>query len=67
MAVPGQDSTPYVDALLAYADREPGRLHVPGHKGGPGADPKLRELAGDVGLRNDIPALIAEYSAAMSI
>ena len=58
MAVPGQDSTPYVDALLAYADREPGRLHVPGHKGGPGADPKLRELAGDVGLRNDIPALI---------
>jgi arginine decarboxylase len=58
VAVPGQDSTPYVDALLAYADREPGRLHVPGHKGGPGADPKLRELAGDVALRNDIPALI---------
>jgi arginine decarboxylase len=53
-----QDRTPYVDALLAYARREPGRFHIPGHKGGPGADPALRELVGEPGLRHDIPALI---------
>ncbi len=56
--VPGidQDTTPYLDALLAYADRDPGRFHVPGHKGGPGADPALREAIGDRALRLDIPA-----------
>src|SRR3954466_8953749 len=54
----GQDSTPYVDALLAYAARDPGRFHVPGHKGGPGADPALRRLAGEEGLSHDIPSLI---------
>ncbi|HEU5142703.1 MAG TPA: aminotransferase class V-fold PLP-dependent enzyme [Solirubrobacterales bacterium] len=53
----GQDSTPYVDAMLDYADREPGRFTVPGHKGGAGADPALRELVGEVGLRNDIPSV----------
>ena len=51
-----QDQTPYLDALIAYADREPGRFHVPGHKGGPGADPALREALGDAVLRLDIPA-----------
>ncbi len=54
----GQDATPYVDALLAYAARDPGRMHIPGHKGGPGADPSLRELVGAEGLAHDIPALI---------
>jgi lysine decarboxylase len=54
----GQDSTPYLDALLAYAGRKPGRFHIPGHKGGPGADPALRTLAGEAGLAHDIPALI---------
>jgi arginine decarboxylase len=53
----GQDSTPYVDALLAYAAREPGRFQVPGHKGGLGADPAMRELVGEAGLRNDIPSV----------
>lgn len=52
------DATPYVDALLAYAERDPGRQHVPGHKGGPGADPALRRLVGDAALRDDIPSLI---------
>jgi arginine decarboxylase len=56
--VPGQDTTPYVDALLAYAARNPDRLNIPGHKGGPGAGPKLIELAGEVALRNDVPTLI---------
>ncbi len=53
----GQDSTPYVDALLAYAKLDPGRFQVPGHKGGLGADPAMTELVGEVGLRNDIPSV----------
>ena len=53
-----QESTPYLDALLSYSAREPGRYHVPGHKGGSGADPALRRLAGEEALRHDIPALI---------
>jgi arginine decarboxylase len=53
----GQPDTPYLDALRAYAARKPGRFHVPGHKGGPGADPALRELFGDRVLELDIPAL----------
>jgi arginine decarboxylase len=57
MASEGQDSTPYVDALLAYSARDPGRFQVPGHKGGAGADPALRELVGEVGLRNDVPSI----------
>ncbi|HEX6229153.1 MAG TPA: DegT/DnrJ/EryC1/StrS family aminotransferase [Solirubrobacterales bacterium] len=57
MADRGQDSTPYVDALLAYAARELGRFQVPGHKGGLGADPALRRLVGDTGLRNDVPSI----------
>jgi len=51
-----QASTPYLDALVAYANREPGRFHVPGHKGGGGADPGLRGAFGDAVLRLDIPA-----------
>ncbi len=51
-----QSETPYLDALIAYADRDPGRFHVPGHKGGPGADPRLVEAFGEQALRLDIPA-----------
>jgi lysine decarboxylase len=51
-----QRATPYLDALIAYAERDPGRFHVPGHKGGPGADPGLREALGERALRLDIPA-----------
>ncbi len=50
------DATPYLDALIAYADRDPGRFHVPGHKGGAGSDPSLREAIGEAALRLDIPA-----------
>jgi arginine decarboxylase len=57
MASRDQDSTPYVDALLAYAALAPGRFQVPGHKGGGGADTAMRELVGEVGLRNDIPSI----------
>jgi arginine decarboxylase len=57
MTPSGQDSAPYVDALLAYSALDPGRFQVPGHKGGIGADPALRELVGEAGLRNDIPSI----------
>jgi arginine decarboxylase len=53
----GQSDTPYLDALRAYAARNPGRFHVPGHKGGPGADPGLVEALGDRLFAVDIPAL----------
>ena len=52
-----QAKAPYLDALRAYADRDPERLHVPGHKGGAAADPELREVMGLEALSLDIPAL----------
>ena len=57
MAGENQDSTPYVDALLTYSARDPGRFQVPGHKGGVGADPAMVALVGEIGLRNDIPSI----------
>jgi arginine decarboxylase len=55
--LPPQETTPYVDAILAYSERDPGRYQVPGHKGGLGADPAMLELVGAAGLRNDIPSI----------
>src|SRR3954463_3049450 len=52
---PEQPSAPYLDAVVAYGFRGPGRFHVPGHKGGPGADPGLRYALGDRALAIDIP------------
>ena len=53
-----QRPVPYVDALREHAERDPARLYVPGHKGGPGADPALVDAAGPRALEMDIPALI---------
>jgi arginine decarboxylase len=53
-----QDRAPYLEALLAYMEREPGRFHIPGHKGGPGAAPALIEAIGERAIAFDIPALI---------
>jgi arginine decarboxylase len=52
-----QNRTPYLDALRDYASRDPARLHVPGHKGGPGADAGLLRALGERALALDIPAL----------
>jgi arginine decarboxylase len=52
-----QQEAPYLSALRQYADRDPARLHVPGHKGGPGADPELLQALGERALSLDIPAL----------
>ena len=52
-----QQETPYLDALCDYARRRPARLHVPGHKGGDGADDALIEAIGLQALEMDVPAL----------
>jgi arginine decarboxylase len=50
-----QPHAPYLDAVIGYGTRGPGRFHVPGHKGGQGADPGLRFGLGDRALSLDIP------------
>jgi arginine decarboxylase len=50
-----QPTAPYLDAVVAYAFRGPARYHVPGHKGGPGADPGVRKAIGIDGLAADVP------------
>jgi arginine decarboxylase len=55
MEVNEQPTAPYLDAVVAYAFRGPGRYHVPGHKGGPGADPGVRRAIGPDALATDVP------------
>src|ERR687894_3114419 len=55
MEVNEQPTAPYLDAVVGYAFRGPARYHVPGHKGGPGADPGVRKAIGVDGLAADIP------------
>ena len=53
---PEQPTAPYLDAVWGYAFRGPTRFHVPGHKGGAGADPGLRSAIGWSALMVDVPA-----------
>src|SRR5215210_1509468 len=50
-----QPTAPYLEAVVAYATRGSTRFHVPGHKGGAGADPGLCAAIGNAALRADIP------------
>ena len=50
-------ATPYLDALRGYARRDSGRFHVPGHKGGPAAEPSFADAIGEQALALDIPTL----------
>jgi arginine decarboxylase len=50
-----QGSAPYLEALASYGFRDPTRFHVPGHKGGAGADPALRNIIGERAFLVDIP------------
>jgi arginine decarboxylase len=50
-----QPNAPYLEAVVAYAFRGTARYHVPGHKGGPGADPGLRKAIGTDALAADVP------------
>lgn len=50
-----QGVAPYLEALASYGFRDPTRFHVPGHKGGAGADAALRNTIGERALLVDIP------------
>ena len=54
--LPVRHAVPRRAARLRRA-ASPARLHVPGHKGGAGADPRLMEAIGERALALDIPAL----------
>jgi lysine decarboxylase len=49
-----QETTPYLDAVLAYRRRGFTPFHTPGHKLGRGAPEKLRELVGESCLQVDL-------------
>jgi arginine decarboxylase len=49
-----QPTAPYLEAIVSYGFRGSSRFHVPGHKGGAGADPGLRSALGDRALALDI-------------
>jgi lysine decarboxylase len=51
----GQDATPYVDAVRRYVARRPWRFHVPGHKGGAGAEAELLATLGEGTFQYDVP------------
>ena len=55
---PEQPVAPYLDAVVEYAFRGAARYHVPGHKGGPGADPGVVKAIGLDALACDVPQLI---------
>ena len=55
-AATGQEQAPYLEALVEYARRNPGRFNVPGHKGGRGGDAELVETLGRTAFDHDIPA-----------
>ncbi len=56
MSAAGHDQSraPYLDAVAAYAARQPTRFHVPGHKGGAGADAALVEAFGQAAFAHDL-------------
>src|SRR5437763_14767315 len=56
-AVPAsvQPTAPYLEPVTAYGFRGSTRFHVPGHKGGAGADQGLRTALGERALLLDVP------------
>lgn len=51
-----QRSAPFLDKLVELGSRDLGRFHIPGHKGGRGADEGLRAALGDRALALDLPS-----------
>jgi arginine/lysine/ornithine decarboxylase len=56
--VPEQPVAPYLDAVMAFAFRGAARYFVPGHKGGPAADPGVVKAIGLDALAADVPTLL---------
>jgi lysine decarboxylase len=52
-----QHEAPYLDAVVSYVARRPGRFHIPGHKG-TGADPGLIAALGEAAVLHDVPPSI---------
>jgi arginine decarboxylase len=52
-----QSEAPYLDAVVDYVARDPGRFHIPGHKG-TGADPALTAALGEAAVLHDVPPSI---------
>jgi arginine decarboxylase len=53
--MPDQSEAPYLEAIVGYVARHPGRFHIPGHKG-TGADPELIRTLGEAAVLHDVPA-----------
>ncbi len=49
-----QSTAPYLEAIVRYAERDPARFHVPGHKGGTGSDQAFRDAVGVEALALDL-------------
>ena len=52
-----QTEAPYLDAVVAYVARDPGRFHIPGHKG-TGTGPGLIAALGESAILHDVPPSI---------
>jgi arginine decarboxylase len=52
-----QTEAPYLDAVVSYVARSPGRFHIPGHKGTE-ADPGLIAALGEAAILHDVPPSI---------
>jgi lysine decarboxylase len=52
-----QTEAPYLDAVVSYVARNPGRFHIPGHKG-TGSDPGLIVALGEAAVLHDVPPSI---------
>jgi lysine decarboxylase len=55
--VADQTEAPYLDALVSYVARNPGRFHIPGHKG-TNVDRALIEALGEAAILHDVPPSI---------
>jgi arginine decarboxylase len=52
-----QTAAPYLDAVVSYVARNPGRFHIPGHKG-TGSDSGLIAALGEAAVLHDVPPSI---------
>lgn len=61
--LPDPTHAPYLEAIVALRDQQPGRYMVPGHLGGLYTDRGFATAIGEQALRLDIPSLIGGIDA----